>query len=78
MSFEKGYRSFPHIVHDNDMDPIREREDFRSLVAQYKQILETEIAKSAKNVVIAFVPQKRKKRPPSINIRLFLSPFESF
>ena len=50
VSFEKGYRSFPHIEHDNDMDPIREREDFKSLVAQYKEILETEIAKVAKNV----------------------------
>ena len=50
VSFEKGYRSFPHIEHDNDMDPIRERDDFKSLVAQYKEILETEIAKVAKNV----------------------------
>ena len=35
-------------------------------------------AKRAKKVVIAFVPQKRKKSPISINTRLFLSPFESF
>lgn len=49
VNFEKGYRSFPHIEHDNDMDPIREREDFKSLVAQYKEILEAEIAKVAKN-----------------------------
>ncbi len=45
LSFEKGYRSFPHIEHDNDMDPIRERDDFKSLVAQYKEILEAEMAK---------------------------------
>ena len=45
VSFEKGYRSFPHIEHDNDMDPIRERDDFKSLVAQYKEILEAEMAK---------------------------------
>jgi clan AA aspartic protease (TIGR02281 family) len=50
VSFEKGYRSFPHIEHDNDMDPIRERDDFKSLVAQYKEILEAEIAQVAKNV----------------------------
>lgn len=50
VSFEKGYRSFPHIEHDNDMNPIRERDDFKSLVAHYKEILETEIAKVAKNV----------------------------
>ena len=35
-------------------------------------------ANSAKKVVIAFVPQKRKNRPPSIKIRLLLSEPESF
>lgn len=50
VSFEKGYRSFPHIEHDNDMDPIRERGDFKSLIAQYKDILETEKAKIFNNV----------------------------
>ncbi len=50
VSFEKGYRSFPHIEHDNDMDPIRERGDFKSLIAQYREILEKEIAEFAKDV----------------------------
>lgn len=50
VSFEKGYRSFPHIEHDNDMDPIRERDDFKCLIAQYREILEKEIAEFAKDV----------------------------
>ena len=49
VSFEKGYRSFPHIEHDNDMDSIREWDDFKSLIAQYKEILESEVAKFANN-----------------------------
>lgn len=43
VSFEKGYRSFPHIKHDDDMDPIRERDDFKKLIEQYKQKLAEEI-----------------------------------
>ena len=50
VAFEKGYRGFAHIEHDNDIDPIRERDDFKSLVAQYKAVLETEVAKIPKNV----------------------------
>ncbi len=35
-AFEKGFRSFAHIEHDDDMDAIRQREDFKALVAEYK------------------------------------------
>lgn len=42
-SLEKGYRSFPHIEHDDDLDSIRDREDFKSLIEQYKQRLAEEI-----------------------------------
>ena len=45
LSFEKGFRSLTHIEHDPDMDPLRERDDFKSLIAQYKEILEAETAK---------------------------------
>lgn len=45
VSFEKGYRSFPHIEHDDDMAPIRDREDFMKLIEQYMQTLEHEITK---------------------------------
>ena len=43
-SMEKGYRSFPHIEHDDDVDSIRDREDFKSLIEQYKQKLTEEIS----------------------------------
>jgi clan AA aspartic protease (TIGR02281 family) len=42
-AFEKGYRHFAHLEYDDDMDPVREREDFKSLVAKYEQILQDEI-----------------------------------
>lgn len=50
VALEKGYRSFPHIEHDNDMDPIREREDFKALIAQYKHILQEEMSKIGVNL----------------------------
>lgn len=43
ISFEKGNRSFPHIEHDDDVDAIRDREDFKALMEQYKQKLAQEI-----------------------------------
>ena len=42
-SFEKGYRHFAHLEHDDDMDPVRGREDFKSLVAKYELLLQDEI-----------------------------------
>ena len=45
VSFEKGYRSFQHIQHDDDMDPIRGREDFKALVHKYELILQEELSK---------------------------------
>lgn len=41
-AFEKGYRRFPHIEHDNDMDPIRDRDDFKSLLQEYRLLHEQE------------------------------------
>ena len=37
ISFEKGYRAFAHIEHDDDMDAIRNHPDFISLIDEYKQ-----------------------------------------
>jgi clan AA aspartic protease (TIGR02281 family) len=45
-AFEKGYRQFAHIEHDDDMDPIRDREDFKALVKNYKEELEKEMRSS--------------------------------
>ncbi len=35
-AFEKGYRSFAHIEHDDDMDPLREIPEFQTLIEEYK------------------------------------------
>ena len=45
-SFEKGYRKFAHIEHDDDMDPIRDREDFNTILSKYRSVLEEEMRKS--------------------------------
>ena len=45
-SFEKGYRKFAHIEHDDDMDPIRGREDFNTLLSKYRSVLEEEMLTS--------------------------------
>ena len=45
-AFEKGYRQFAHIEHDDDMDPIRNIEDFKALVKKYKEELEKDMRNS--------------------------------
>ena len=37
-AFERGYRTFAHMDHDDDMNPIRFRADFKELVAKYVEI----------------------------------------
>lgn len=44
-AFEKGYCAFHHIEHDNDMDPVRGREDFKALILTYSEKLSERIAK---------------------------------
>ena len=46
VSLEKGYRSFAHLEHDNDMDPVRDRDDYKALIAEYQQILLEEMDKA--------------------------------
>lgn len=38
-ALEMGYCKFPHIEHDDDVDGIRERDDFKALIAKYKEKL---------------------------------------
>ena len=40
VAFEKGFRDFAHLGLDDDMDPIRDLEGFKSLVAEYRAIHE--------------------------------------
>ncbi len=35
-SFEKGYRSFAHIRHDDDLDAVRELPEFKALMEEYE------------------------------------------
>lgn len=44
-AFEKGYRTFAHLEHDDDMDPIRGRDDYKELVAKYRDIHREEAAR---------------------------------
>lgn len=44
-AFEKGYRTFAHLMHDDDMDPIRGRDDYKELVAKYRDIHREEAAR---------------------------------
>lgn len=44
VAFEKGFRSFAHLEHDDDIDPIRDREDYMGLVARYEEIHREETA----------------------------------
>ena len=46
-ALKKGYRGLSHMEKDVDLNPIRDREDYKALINQYKEILETEKAKFA-------------------------------
>lgn len=35
-AFEKGFRSFAHLEHDDDMDPLRNLPEYKALIKQYK------------------------------------------
>lgn len=35
-AFEKGYRRFAHLEHDDDMDPLRNLPEYKALIRQYK------------------------------------------
>jgi len=40
--FEHGYKNFSHIKRDNDMDYLRDTEDFKALIEQYQTKVETD------------------------------------
>jgi len=44
-ALEMGYCKFPHIEHDDDMDAIRDRDDFKALIVKYKEKLASRIEK---------------------------------
>lgn len=46
-SFEHGYRRFAHISRDQDMDSIRNLEEFKALINKYNQQVDKENGKAA-------------------------------
>lgn len=44
-ALEMGYCKFPHIEHDDDLDAIRDRDDFKSMIEKYKAKLAERIEK---------------------------------
>lgn len=65
-ALEMGYCKFPHIEHDDDMDPIRERDDFKALIEKYKAKLDARIERmgidvpEVKDELITEVPISRR------------------
>ena len=47
-SLEKGYRSLVHMEYDDDLNALRDREDYKALIEKYTEILESETAKFRK------------------------------
>lgn len=43
-AFAKGYRSFAHIEHDDDLDPIRNTSKFKETIAKYNAIYQNELS----------------------------------
>lgn len=62
---EKGYRKIQHILQDDDMDLIRDTEEFKSLIDQYSRKYETQSVTSSvdysNNIVFHEIPLVRKE-----------------
>ena len=43
-SLKKGWRAFEHMEHDTDLDNIRDMQQYKDLVEQYKALLEKELS----------------------------------
>ena len=43
MALKKGYRNFANIENDYDMDPLRDRADYKAIIEKYKAVLVDEI-----------------------------------
>ena len=49
-ALEMGYCKFAHIEHDDDMDSIRDREDFKALISKYRTQLEERISRLREDI----------------------------
>ena len=65
VAFKKGFRRFAHLEHDNDMDPLRNLEKYKSLILEYQDkpvdesVLEPEITLEAAEALISEVRMKK-------------------
>lgn len=61
-AFELGYRSFAHIEHDDDMDPLRELPAFQSLIEEYSVQLRAVTASSTevREAVVSEIPMQKQ------------------
>lgn len=75
-AFELGYRSFAHIEHDDDMDPIRDTPEFKALIEeylekmiQYESRVLTHVAEGAESaeIVMRHLSDGHYELPCSIN-----------
>ena len=57
-AFEKGFHDFVHIDNDDDMNAIRELEEFKSLIKEYKEIYQWSVESTTKTFeeVVVEVP----------------------
>lgn len=52
-ALEMGYCAFPHIEHDDDLDAVRDRDDFKALIEKYKAKLAERIERMGLNTAEA-------------------------
>ena len=57
-AFEKGYRHLGYVESDLEIDPLREREDYKALMKQYRIIMEEEKTKYYSNENRMMVSQR--------------------
>lgn len=56
-AFEKGFREFTHIMNDDDMDGVKNREDFKSLMSEYRQKVALQEEQDGGKVAIGAIEQ---------------------
>lgn len=75
-AFELGFRSFAHIEHDDDMDPLRDTPEYNALIneyldkmIQYESRVLTPMAEGAESaeIVMKHLPDGHYELPCSIN-----------
>lgn len=65
-AFEKGFRDFTHVMNDDDMDGVKGRDDFKSLMNEYRQKVSLQEEQDGANVadgVAGQTPQRISEIP---------------